>query len=366
MFLVSTIFSRRLEEGETHPIDKEEEGDTQDGSDGDIQLEEDDEPSVTFALPVILLYCRQEIFLDPDPMNPNPPSLPPDLSQHLPLHLSCLPSVSVSLTQDSAAAIRPPDPLQSFYSSLGDARLHKLVTKLRAIHFSSYLHALQIMLTEQLHVGPETFLPATQICKQSTLSLDCTALIASLCRHSRPKLQQPAHGESECKQEEKKKEEKERSSNSCLPRPDILSELLRSATNSALSPPCVYYVNLPDAESSNSHCCQWEGEPELMFQTCLLEAGFEEVPCCQGYYWLRGENKTDTHMRGRRLQVWGESRGERKGERQRGRVGVREKGRKRGRVRVRQEGREGERGRGREEGRETETRGGGGGSIISF
>ena len=53
---------------------------------------------------------------------------------------------------------------------------------------------------------------------------------------------------------------------------------------------------------SPPHCVRWKREPQQLFQKYLLEAGFEGVPLCKGYYWLRGENKVDETPKGRKVR----------------------------------------------------------------
>ena len=259
--------------------------------------------STVFALPVILLHCHHDLLLDPDPAMPSPPSLQPDLFQHLTLGLSHSPSpVSAALPstlftpspQASLNSTEPPNPLKDLYSSLANESLCNLVSKLRAVHFSSYLHALHMTLRHKYPVPSEAFLAAINICTRSTLSLDCTSLIGALCRHSRVEQQLPLSSGAAAEESDGRK---------TFPfGPEMLAQLLKTTSSSNSAQYRLSYVDLSDTTMASPppHCVQWEGEPQRLFETYLSEAGFEGVPHCEGYYWLRGEDQLNEIPKGRR------------------------------------------------------------------
>lgn len=339
-------------------------------------------PPAVFFLPLLLLHCDQEIILDPDPATPNPPSLLPDIFQRLtlqtpqsppsPLSPSSFPPTVPHLSIDNTTS-EPPEPLQNLYSSLANETLCMLVSKIRALHFSSYLHALQTTLTRRYPVPPDGFQSAVNICTRSTLSIDCTPLVGALCRHSSIKhislpttivgtntsgkspetdavskqyitlssLEKDTFGRqystssagTDHRQSDKSTGDtisKQSSTSSNLETeisswksvtsgslnketleqqhlqfgPQMLSHLIRTVsalssnpTTQSLSSYRLKYKEESDEElervgdsSHIPHCTQWEDEPQQLFQKYLSEAGFEGVPHCHGYYWLRGEN----------------------------------------------------------------------------
>ena len=181
LLLISNMFSREPTTKVVESCDKEE------GRGGSVEEGDDvSAPSAMFYLPLLLLHCDQEIILDPDPAAPNPPSLLPDIFQRLRLE-NCNASLSPSSTQSPLPDATTSDPstsLAKLYSSLASEALSALVSKLRALHFSSYLHALHTTLTRRSPVPPSGFQAAVNICTRSILSIDCTPLIGALCRHS--------------------------------------------------------------------------------------------------------------------------------------------------------------------------------------
>ena len=264
------------------------------GEEGGSERESVSSSSAVFFLPFLLLLCDQDVLLDPDPATPHPPSLLPDIFQHLPLSRPSPPASTQAPTPSPQTSLdgadKPPEPLTKFYSSLANVALCTLVSKLRALHFSCYLHALHTMLADKkCSVPPEGFRAAVDICTRSTLSVDCTPLIGALCRHS---LIEPQS--SDTLQDETPENNKDGS----LFGSQMLSQLIRtvssSSSNSTRDSCCrLHYVEeleeplLPGSQPP--HCVQWDGEPQEMFDKYLSVAGFEAVPHCKGYYWLRGE-----------------------------------------------------------------------------
>ena len=250
-----------------------------------------------FVLPVILLHCHQDILMDPDPATPNPPSLLPDIYQRL--HLSpsssssspssVFSSASSITTQDtpslqsSLSAGEPPSSLQQFYTTLASDGLRSIVSKLRAVHFSSYLYSVHTALLLNQPLPPLAFSTAINICRSTALSIDCTSLIATVCRHAQVELQSL------------------NTSHTQLPTQsasgrgsDILAYLLEHLSSSGQSHCRVSFTELGDCLAGVAHCLQREGELAAMFRQYLLKVGFEEVPGCEGYYWLRGENAEES------------------------------------------------------------------------
>ena len=307
MFLIPMVFCRRVptEEFETTMFeDAGSKGEGEDNRGKKSQAETQGDAAAIFVLPVVLLHCHQDILLDPDPANPNPPSQLPDLYQHLTLHLSHSPSPPSSsssssssssfITQDvtnspqsSLKSAAQPNALERLYTALANEGLRKFVSKLRAIHFSSYLHSLHTTLTQKKPVPPDGFYAAIEICKRSTLSIDCTSLVAAFCRHAQARLQPPLASETE------RVEAKDTSVSS-----DLLAQLLEGISSKAQSHCKVSYVDSADCLPGSTHCVRWEGELEQMFKYYLFEVGFEKVPHCEGYYWLRGEEAVKSLMRG--------------------------------------------------------------------
>ena len=278
--------------------------------------------SSTFFLPLLLLHCEQDILLDPDPATPSPPSLLPDIFQQFPLSLSPSPTPSRAPPSSSAhpptttpspqASIdkseKPTDTLEHFHSSLANVALVQLVLKLRALHFSSYLYALHATLSQKIPVPSGGFGAAVDICSRSTLSLDCTPLVGALCRHSQLQQSPVSAGA-------------DGTDGSLNGRginfgANVFSELIKtvlSPDSSRSASHRLRYVEQPEEtlgegdEHQVPHCLRWEGELQLMFQKYLSGAGFESVPNCEGYFWLRGEDElTDSLWKGKRYDGSGE------------------------------------------------------------
>ena len=140
MLLIPNTFSRG--EGASEEVD------VSGGREKESRPEEQDEvSSATFVLPLLLLHCHLDILLDPDPAMPNPPTLLPDVFQHLTLGLSHSPSPQFSSAPPSLMSTPSPqtslntsqqqEPLKTLYSSLASETLCKLVSKLRALHSES-------------------------------------------------------------------------------------------------------------------------------------------------------------------------------------------------------------------------------------
>ena len=229
MFLVPAYFS-------LHPDTREREDDS-------------DSPQA-FSLPVVLLCCHQQILMDPDPAQPAPPILQPDVYQHL----------SLSPPQQQAT---------SSGGSFPEDGLAQLVSKLRVIHFSSYLHTMHSTLLSRSQLTQEDFLSALTVCRQTSLSVDLTPLIAALCPHASTHL--PATiGEVYQK--------------SVPMNTEVLCHLLEALLSRRQSNCQVCHA--PREPSSAPHCTLWKSEVDQAFSGYLAELGFVGVPECGGYYWL--------------------------------------------------------------------------------
>ena len=343
-------------EGESRENEEEEEEGEREG--GRMQ-------SSGFFLPLLLLHCDLELLLDPDPAMPLPPSLSPDVFQHLTLALSCSPSPSIpqSSTQatptptpspqtsvDSSTAVKETlDPLTRLYSCLLREGLCNFVSRLRALHFSSYLHAIHTTLAHKHTVPPSAFQAAADICGRLTLSLDCTPLVGALCRHSLLSLLPSSPVETQASStststadghstprkaaaigstenmadvtstgEASKEADTAASDVECLPfGPETLSRLIQATSCIPASPVISSSYRLHFREQSSEeegkrgevmHCVQREGETQRLFEHYLEDSGFEGVPHCTGYYWLRGED-TEPQRKAKKLSRGRESGG---------------------------------------------------------
>ena len=355
MVLVCNTFIRRPStEGEL-VIEDEEDGKGKDREGGGGEKEG---VSDVFLLPVLVLHCDQEILLDPDPATPTPPSLLPDFFQHLTLPLSSCPSPSLSQSSahttptptpspqtsiDASTTKQTRDPLAQLYSVLAKESLRNLVSKLRTLHFSSYLHAIHTTLAQKHALPPSAFLAAADICSRSTLILDCTPLVGALCRHTHLSLISPP-SDTLVKQESSTStetytaatdnaEESKTTTNgvgsTTVPRegsveadeqhlpfgPETMSHLIQTTASLSAGPirTSCYRLHLTEHQEEERgappHCVQREGEPQKLFQTYLMESGFESVPHCTGYYWLRREEK-ESQRKAKKLSRAGESAGE--------------------------------------------------------
>ena len=381
LFLVTDVFFRGSSTNGTNfnvGNKIEEEGEEEkDGGEGERKEEEekDDLPSEPFFLPLLLLHCDQDILMDPDPATPTPPTLLPDIFQHLTLALSHSPSPSFTQalstlatpittpTPSPLASIdantlkNSPDPLAKLYSSLANESLGKLVSKLRALHFSSYLHAIHTTLTHKHPVPPAGFYSAVDICAQTTVSLDCTPLVGALCRHSRLSYLSPLplsagrHTGKEVSNSGHKSEADESTASVSTDgqedlntsstgqrieassdgaatlgvseehlqfAPESLTRLIQQASSCSTDPVRSSSYRLELVEQFNEegdtleqvpHCVQWEGEPHRVFLDHLSEAGFESVPDCPGYFWLRGDD-AESPRKAKKLRRGGEEDGE--------------------------------------------------------
>lgn len=206
------------------------------------------------VLPLLLLHCSQEVLMDPDPAQPDLPLLLPDVYHHLTLTATTL--------QPSPGNKQAAIPLQGY--------MLQLVLKLQAIHVSSYLHTIHYAMCREIPVSPHDFLSGMDICDKTVLSVDFTPLIAALCHHATARL--PWEGDSS--------ENKPASLQT-----EMLCQLLVSVLSKMQS---TFWLSLRDPELMLvSHCEKWSGEVEKTFQDYLIEAGFQGVPCREGYYWLK-------------------------------------------------------------------------------
>ena len=209
-----------------------------------MEGEQDADSPQTYVLPVLLLHCSQQILLDPDPAQLAPPTLQPDVYEHL------------SPSQPYASAPHQEDGLS------------QLVSKLRMMYFSSYLQTIHSTLQGGSRLTPQDFLTALTVCRQTILSIDLTPLIAALCPHASVHLRQntakesaPASTETLC----------------------YLLEALASHRKSS----CLVSPNLDvESFSSTPHCTKWKSEVDQVFAGYLTELGFTGVPECGGYYWF--------------------------------------------------------------------------------
>ena len=351
LFLVPRVFFRRSSTSEDTFDVKDKLEDL--GGEGEKKREEREEEekgdeqeeklsSEVFFFPLLLLHCDQDILLDPDPATPTPPSLLPDLFQHLSLALSRSPSPSFlpapqttpiatptpspQTSIDASAVRNSPDTLAKLYSTLANESLCELVSRIRAIHFSSYLHAIRTTLAQKQPVPSSGFRAAVDICGRMTVALDCTPLVGALCRHSRLSLISSLSREGGRPTDRDTSEIVDNTSLSTVPAeeqntqpvseistdgaateenlpfvPETLARLIQRASSRSTDPLRsssyrLELVELLDEEEEEEtidqvpHCIQWEGELQRVFLDYLSETGFEKVPDCPGYYWLRGED----------------------------------------------------------------------------
>ena len=210
-----------------------------------------DSPSA-FVFPLILLHCSQDLLIDPDPAQPDPPIIQPDVYQHLPF--------SSTESTSSLPLQRPPHL---------PPNVSELVSKLSVLHLSSYLHTIHSVLRRDLPIQPKDFVNALGVCEKTIHAVNCTPLIAALCQHT---VVTTPHGEGE---------------GSTSPLPTELLCQLHSAVSSKLPSSCRLSPRCEELTSSSPPWCEeWREEIEETFQRYVDGLGFLKVPRCPGYYWL--------------------------------------------------------------------------------
>ena len=176
-----------------------------------------------FILPVLLLHCSQQVLLDPDPAQLVLPTLQPDVYEHF------------SLSQPLGNGPHLEDTLS------------QLVSKLRAMYYSSYLQTIHSTLLSGSQLTPQDFLTALNVCRQTTLSIDLTPLIGALCPHASVHLPQNAAEESAPLSTE------------------TLCHLLETLASRRKSS-CLVSPNLEmETSSFTPHCVKWKSEVDQAF-----------------------------------------------------------------------------------------------------
>ena len=198
--------------------------------------------------PLLLLHCNKQMVLDPDPAEVDVPSQPPDI--YCPF----------MLCEDMGAG----DPM---------SHLDSLITRLKNMYYSSYLHTIHIALQQCQICDPKDFDLSMTLCRTVTVPVAYTPLVGGLCPHAL--LWQVGEQGMPISVAANK-----------------VCQLLEGVTEASSSSSQIskWKVSLlaGSPHSSPTHCQDWGPEVEKALLNILQKEGFREVTSNSGYYWFSG------------------------------------------------------------------------------
>ena len=227
---------------------------------------------VAKILPMIVIESSRQLLSRPDPMQPSPSTLQPDVYQQV-----LFPPVLDTLHNTSL----PASPGVLFGSN--GQQLSQTCSQLRSVHSQCFLDAMYVTLKGGLDdIVPSDFLVVTELCEKRSCNVDITPFIATLCVHS--VISNPQRSPNGCSKETNGSMESPSHATNIDYTEMIKLLKLQNASSITLSLTSMETSSLPSP--ANQPCMGWGCELQHQLQRMLSLAHYHTVPGTNGYYYF--------------------------------------------------------------------------------